>query len=83
MCGIFGHFSNKFPQDIQKQNNGLKLVADLLYHRGPDDNGLETFEIRGEEDKFSKLLSLGHTRLSIIELSKKGHQPMSSSLELS
>jgi len=79
MCGIFGHFSNKFTQDIQKQNNRLKLVADLLYHRGPDDNGLETFEIRGEEDKFSKLLSLGHTRLSIIELSKKGHQPMSSS----
>ena len=79
MCGIFGHFSNKFTQDIQEQNNRLKLAADSLYHRGPDDNGLETFKIKSEEDKFTKLLSLGHTRLSIIELSKKGHQPMSSS----
>jgi asparagine synthase (glutamine-hydrolysing) len=79
MCGIFGHFSNKSTQDIQEQNNILKLAVDSLYHRGPDDNGLETFEIKSEEDKFIKLLSLGHTRLSIIELSKKGHQPMSSS----
>lgn len=79
MCGIFGHFSNKFTKDIQEQNNRLKLAADSLYHRGPDDNGLETFKIKSEEDKFTKLLSLGHTRLSIIELSKKGHQPMSSS----
>ena len=79
MCGIFGHFSNKFTKDIQEQNNRLKSATDSLYHRGPDDNGLETFEIKSEEDKFIKLLSLGHTRLSIIELSKKGHQPMSSS----
>jgi asparagine synthase (glutamine-hydrolysing) len=79
MCGIFGQFSNKFTQDIQEQNNRLKLAANSLYHRGPDDNGLETFKIKSEEDKFIKLLSLGHTRLSIIELSKKGHQPMSSS----
>jgi asparagine synthase (glutamine-hydrolysing) len=79
MCGIFGYFSNKFTQDIQEQNNRLKLAADSLYHRGPDDNGLEFFKIKSEEDKFTKLLSLGHTRLSIIELSKKGHQPMSSS----
>jgi len=79
MCGIFGYFSNKFTQDIQEQNNRLKLAANSLYHRGPDDNGLETFKIKSEEDKFTKLLSLGHTRLSIIELSKKGHQPMSSS----
>ena len=78
MCGIFGRFLNKFTQDIQEQNNCLKLAADSLYHRGPDDNGLETFKIKSEEDKFTKLLSLGHTRLSIIELSKKGHQPMSS-----
>ena len=79
MCGIFGHFLNKFTQDIQERNNCLKLAADSLYHRGPDDNGLETFKIKSEEDKFTKLLSFGHTRLSIIELSKKGHQPMSSS----
>ena len=79
MCGILGHFSDNFIQDIQEQNNRLNLAINSLYHRGPDDNGLETFKIRSEEDKFTKLLSLGHTRLSIIELSEKGHQPMSSS----
>jgi asparagine synthetase B (glutamine-hydrolysing) len=40
MCGIFGNFSNKFIQDIQERNNSLNLAANLLYHRGPDDNGL-------------------------------------------
>ena len=67
MCGIFGHFLNKFTQDIQERNNYLKLAADSLYHRGPDDNGLETFKIKSEEDKFTKLLSLGHTRLFIFD----------------
>ena len=79
MCGIFGHFSDNFIQDIQEQNNRLNLAINSLYHRGPDDNGLETFKIRSEEGKFTKLLSLGHTRLSIIDLSKRGHQPMFSS----
>jgi asparagine synthase (glutamine-hydrolysing) len=79
MCGIFGNFSNKFNQDIQEKNNSLKLAANLLYHRGPDDSGINTFDIRSDESNFKKLLTLGHTRLSIIELSKKGHQPMSSS----
>ena len=67
MCGIFGHFSNKFTKDIQEQNNRLKSATDSLYHRGPDDNGLETFKIKSEEDKFTKLLSLGHTRLFIFD----------------
>jgi asparagine synthase (glutamine-hydrolysing) len=79
MCGFFGHFSNKFTENIQELNNRYQLAINSLYHRGPDDSGLETFKIKSEEDKFTKLLSLGHTRLSIIELSKKGHQPMSSS----
>ena len=79
MCGIFGHFSNNLIQDVQEQNNRLNLAINSLYHRGPDDNGLETFKIRSEEGKFTKLLSLGHTRLSIIDLSKRGHQPMFSS----
>ena len=79
MCGFFGHFSNKFTENIQELNNRYQLAINSLYHRGPDDNGLETFKIKSEEDKFTKLLSLGHTRLSIIDLSMGGHQPMSSS----
>lgn len=39
-----------------------------LSHRGPDDSGIF----------FDKEISLGHQRLSIIDLSKKGHQPMQS-----
>jgi asparagine synthase (glutamine-hydrolysing) len=43
-------------------NNSLKLMK----HRGPDANGVF----------FSKDISLGHLRLSIIDLSEKGKQPM-------
>jgi len=39
---------------------------DALRHRGPDDEG---FHVSGE-------VSLGHRRLSIVDLSKLGHQPM-------
>jgi hypothetical protein len=67
MCGIFGNFSNKFTQDIQEKNNSLKLAANLLYHRGPDDSGINTFDIRNDESNFKKLLTLGHTRLSIFD----------------
>ena len=44
-----------------------KKMCDIISHRGPDDSGIYT-------DKF---FSLGHRRLSILDLSKKGHQPMS------
>lgn len=47
--------------------NLLKSIMDSLKRRGPDDSGI--FEDR--------LISLGHRRLSIIDLSKKAHQPMS------
>lgn len=40
-------------------------LTKVLNHRGPDDSGT-----------FVNGMSLGHTRLSIIDLSKKGHQPM-------
>jgi asparagine synthase (glutamine-hydrolysing) len=49
-------------------NNALiKKMTNALRHRGPDDMGMFS------DDK----VSLGHTRLSIIDLSKKGAQPMS------
>ena len=44
----------------------LKKGMDILEHRGPDDSGFFT----------DKNISLGHRRLSIIDLSKKGRQPM-------
>ncbi|MDW7731747.1 MAG: asparagine synthase (glutamine-hydrolyzing) [Methanolobus sp.] len=45
----------------------LKKMCESIKHRGPDDEG--TY-IDGE-------VSLGHRRLSILDLSEKGHQPMS------
>ncbi len=47
----------------------VKKLAALVNHRGPDQEGAYT----------DKNVSLGHKRLSIIDLSEKGKQPMSSS----
>ncbi len=49
-------------KDSQKMDAMLKSI----YHRGPDDNG------KFEDDE----ISLGHVRLSILDLSEHGHQPM-------
>ena len=46
----------------------IRKMVSALHHRGPDDNG--TWVGDG--------VALGHTRLSIIELSKSGSQPMTS-----
>ena len=61
MCGILGKVSNS-KIDKYNFNNDLSL----LNHRGPDSRG--TF--------FNDNIALGHTRLSIIDLSECGHQPM-------
>lgn len=45
----------------------VKKAASVLKHRGPDDEGYYS----------SKDISLGHKRLSVIDLTKKGRQPMS------
>ena len=89
MCGIAGIAGN----DIKKEF--IKMMADSLKHRGPDDEGYllvnlseKKIEERGGEDTKVSLrhinepldfcidLALGHRRLSIIDLSPAGHQPM-------
>lgn len=69
MCGIIGSY---YISPDPKKNNRLKKSLDSLRHRGPDDIGIEHFELS------NGFLSLGHLRLSIIDLSEAGHQPMSS-----
>jgi asparagine synthase (glutamine-hydrolysing) len=66
MCGISGiiDLNNKLGEE--KINNILKGFNKILHHRGPDDNGTWV----------EKHVGLAHTRLSIIDLSKNGHQPM-------
>jgi asparagine synthase (glutamine-hydrolysing) len=49
-----------------KNSFSVQKMTDLMQHRGPDDQG---FFADGK-------ISLGHRRLSIIDLSEKGHQPM-------
>jgi asparagine synthase (glutamine-hydrolysing) len=63
MCGIFGQIGNS-PAD---EKCGLEL-----HHRGPDDGGLKYFAL----SQSSVWVSLQHRRLSIIDLSSAGHQPM-------
>jgi len=64
MCGICGIY-NQDPQH-PVDRSGLEQMTRVLRHRGPDDEG---FHLDGS-------LGLGHRRLSIIDLSPAGHQPM-------
>ncbi|WP_339606812.1 asparagine synthase (glutamine-hydrolyzing) [uncultured Roseivirga sp.] len=70
MCGILGSFSKNTFSEVEKN---LKIGIDELRHRGPNDTGKEFFELS------EGVLALGHTRLSIIDLTEGGHQPMASS----
>lgn len=67
MCGIIGFRSEK---DFVQLKECLPLAVSSLTYRGPDDSGLFFLEKRG--------IGLGHTRLAIIDLSSKAHQPMES-----
>ncbi|MEO8403097.1 MAG: asparagine synthase (glutamine-hydrolyzing) [Chitinophagaceae bacterium] len=63
MCGINGIMGKL---DKNKLSDSLCLMNRSLKHRGPDDSGIFVEEGIG----------LGHQRLSIIDLSPAGHQPM-------
>lgn len=62
MCGIVGCISKEVSEAV------LIRARDALVRRGPDDAGYFS------DDSFG--LKLGHRRLSIIDLSAAGHQPM-------
>ena len=68
MCGIIGIFSENWDS-VHDEN--LNNSLELLRNRGPNDKGIERFNLKNGS------LGLGHTRLSIIDLSEAGHQPMS------
>ncbi|WP_184544945.1 asparagine synthase (glutamine-hydrolyzing) [Mucilaginibacter sp. FT3.2] len=66
MCRIAGVINNRVqPQLIQQQ---VKTMCLALQHGGPDDQGIY-------QDEKNNLV-FGHRRLSIIDLSRNGHQPM-------
>lgn len=60
MCGICGSVS---PRDATED---VKLMLPRLVHRGPDSEGIWS----------KQKVALGHRRLSIVDLSSAGHQPM-------
>ena len=62
MCGIAGIFGPINP-DVEA---ALRAMTEAQAHRGPDDEGIYVDDTVG----------LSHRRLSIIDLSPKGHQPM-------
>lgn len=66
MCGITGQFSQQPLDPSAVVDTEKALVA--IKHRGPDDKGLW----------IGSNAVLGHARLSILDLSPQGHQPMTS-----
>jgi asparagine synthase (glutamine-hydrolysing) len=68
MCGIAGLWSPEELADRARGESLLGAMAATLHHRGPDDQGV-WIEPRGR-------LGLAHRRLSIIDLSPEGRQPM-------
>jgi asparagine synthase (glutamine-hydrolysing) len=66
MCGIAGFVDKKNSSSMAI----LKLMTDVLAHRGPDSSGYHVCETNNHAVGF------GHRRLSILDLSSLGHQPM-------
>ncbi|MFH1319488.1 MAG: asparagine synthase (glutamine-hydrolyzing) [Bacteroidota bacterium] len=65
MCGIIGRLNSHEPVDRRI----FTQMRDSMFHRGPDDCGLYFSE--------DQLLALGHRRLSLIDLTENGRQPLS------
>jgi asparagine synthase (glutamine-hydrolysing) len=69
MCGFTGFLADS-RFDRARLAPTAQAMADAIRHRGPDDSGVWTDAQAG--------IALGHRRLSIIDLSPAGHQPMAS-----
>ena len=68
MCGLTGFLQNSIHKSTAL--NVLESMLKPLHHRGPDDGGVWYDENAG--------IGLAHRRLSIVDLSPAGHQPMDS-----
>src|SRR6185437_11321120 len=64
MCGIAGIYNFRSQRPVDR--GALERMTRSLAHRGPDDKGFY----------FDGALGIGHRRLSILDLSERGHQPM-------
>ena len=87
MCGIAGLFSDKQHTDIVTH---IQKMIQIIQHRGPDDEGYLLFNHKKHSPLFrstqipqsinqeSWSSAMGHCRLSILDLSSAGRQPMCS-----
>jgi len=67
MCGLAGFFGPATRNDADLSAIAQRM-NDTIYLRGPDSHGVWSDQAHG--------LALGHRRLSILDLSPEGHQPM-------
>ncbi len=68
MCGFVGFFGGASLNGHLDNQAMLKRMADTIANRGPDDAGYWS--------DVNHRIGLGHRRLSIVDLSSAGHQPM-------
>jgi len=67
MCGILGYY-NIDHQPVERSRPEVETLRDMMRNRGPDASGY----LEGARKDWV----LAHRRLSIIDLSERGHQPM-------
>jgi asparagine synthase (glutamine-hydrolysing) len=75
MCGFVGSYNKEENNKIPFSYKELKFI----HHRGPDSQSIKLYKIFNKKKKSYSILRLGFKRLSIIDLSGKGVQPMQSS----
>lgn len=68
MCGILGTALRSDSDGFRRAASALLSASNAIVHRGPDDNGQFVDPVA--------LIGLAHRRLSILDLSPLGHQPM-------
>ena len=68
MCGIVGFLSRASNFSSAEALLVVNKMTQALIHRGPDDGGVWVSK--------TEHLAIGHRRLSILDLSNAGHQPM-------
>ena len=78
MCGIAGFVDKRASSEMSDRQKAREIkeldgMVKALRHRGPDGEGSEVFHFEGTGQ--NSLVGLGHSRLSILDLSKASSQP--------
>ena len=69
MCGVAGFFDPRGFNPTEAEQLARRMASKVV-HRGPDDSGIWVDGQAG--------IAVAHQRLSVLELSRAGHQPMAS-----